>query len=136
MLICNISLCSYPCVGILVICILPLGVSAQRDNNGQRVWADSVMRVLYDNQDLDAAVKSKLADSVFYIGQNLRDTCLQIEARTKQATYLDVLSKPRWGKLFTVDTTKYPNGTHKLRLRIVHKNSNYAEYFTTVTIHN
>lgn len=36
----------------------------------------------------------------------------------------------------TLDTTQYPNGDHLLRLRVVHSNLNYDEYFTPITIDN
>jgi peptidoglycan/xylan/chitin deacetylase (PgdA/CDA1 family) len=40
------------------------------------------------------------------------------------------------GELFTFNTTLFPNGAHKLRLRVVRTNGNYDEYFTPVTIEN
>lgn len=38
--------------------------------------------------------------------------------------------------LTTLDTTRYPNGTHVLRLRVVHSNMNYDEYITQIVIDN
>lgn len=40
------------------------------------------------------------------------------------------------GELFAFNTTLFPNGSHKLRLRVVRTNGNYDEYFTPVTIEN
>jgi len=40
------------------------------------------------------------------------------------------------GDLFTWNTTRYPNGRHVLRLRVVHSNLNYEESFLPVTIAN
>jgi hypothetical protein len=38
--------------------------------------------------------------------------------------------------LTTIDTTLFPDGQHLLRLRVVHSNLNYEEYFTPITISN
>ncbi|MBX2998903.1 MAG: L,D-transpeptidase [Caldilineaceae bacterium] len=40
------------------------------------------------------------------------------------------------GVLTTIDTTLFPDGDHLLRLRVVHSNLNYEEYFTPITIAN
>lgn len=55
-----------------------------------------------------------------------------------QATFVGVSSKakPQVGTFITLDTTRYPNGAHKLRLRVVRDGSNYDEYLTNVTIQN
>ncbi|MCB0085216.1 MAG: tetratricopeptide repeat protein, partial [Caldilineaceae bacterium] len=55
-----------------------------------------------------------------------------------QATFIGVSAKakPQVGTFITLDTTRYPNGTHKLRLRVVRDGANYDEYFTTITIQN
>ncbi|MCB0100252.1 MAG: hypothetical protein KDE46_31195, partial [Caldilineaceae bacterium] len=53
-----------------------------------------------------------------------------------QATYIGVRGAPTWGLLHTLDTLPYPNGQHKLRLRIVRDDKNYQEYFTDITIAN
>jgi hypothetical protein len=37
---------------------------------------------------------------------------------------------------YTVDTTKFPNGDHALRLRVVRSDSNYNEYVTKFSIAN
>ncbi|MBX3000647.1 MAG: polysaccharide deacetylase family protein [Caldilineaceae bacterium] len=39
-------------------------------------------------------------------------------------------------KLTTLETTRYPNGTHVLRLRVVHSNMNYDEYIAQIVIDN
>lgn len=43
---------------------------------------------------------------------------------------------PTRSTLTTFDTTIYPNGTHVLRLRVVHSNMNYDEYITQIRIEN
>ena len=40
------------------------------------------------------------------------------------------------GAFTKLDTTKYPNGIHTLRLRIIRADSNYAEYKLTIVINN
>ena len=40
------------------------------------------------------------------------------------------------GILTNLDTTRFPNGTHRLRLRVVHKGLNYDEYFMPLAINN
>ena len=40
------------------------------------------------------------------------------------------------GVLTSLDTTRFPNGNYRLRLRVVHKGLNYDEYFTPITINN
>jgi tetratricopeptide (TPR) repeat protein len=61
---------------------------------------------------------------------------LLLNGDTEQATHLDVSRRPQWGELFTFDSTKYPNGQHQLRLRVVRQDTNYDEYFTTIVIRN
>ncbi len=53
-----------------------------------------------------------------------------------QATFLDVDDKPAFGRMTVFRSHDYPNGTHQLRLRVVHSNMQYDEYFTTITIAN
>ena len=43
---------------------------------------------------------------------------------------------PAPDKLFAWDTTRYPDGEHQLRLRVVHSNLNYDEYYIPVSINN
>jgi hypothetical protein len=43
---------------------------------------------------------------------------------------------PRRGQFFVLDTRAYPDGEYQLRLRVVRKDYNYAEYFTPITIDN
>ncbi len=38
--------------------------------------------------------------------------------------------------LYSWDTTTFPNGVHMLRLRVVHQDMNYDEYFAHVTVRN
>ena len=56
----------------------------------------------------------------------------------QQATFLALGETPQdaSGALFSFNTADYPNGEHKLRLRVVHSNLNYDEYFTPVTLKN
>ena len=56
----------------------------------------------------------------------------------QQATFLALGETPQdaSGALFSFNTADYPNGEHKLRLRVVHSNLNYDEYFTPVTFKN
>ena len=61
---------------------------------------------------------------------------LLIDGDENQASFLFAKSRQTWGKLFTIDTAKYPNGPHKLRLRIVRSDTNYDEYFVSMTIQN
>ena len=55
-----------------------------------------------------------------------------------QATFLALGEQPvtERSALANWDTTLYPNGSHTLRLRVVHTNLNYDEYFTPVVIRN
>jgi len=63
---------------------------------------------------------------------------LLLDGDENQTTFLAVgeqrLSEA--GLLSTLDTTLYPDGHHRLRLRVVHSNLNYDEYFTSITINN
>ncbi len=56
----------------------------------------------------------------------------------REATFLALGESPvpAPALLTTLDTTRYPNGVHVLRLRVVHSNLNYDEYITTITIEN
>jgi peptidoglycan-N-acetylglucosamine deacetylase len=45
-------------------------------------------------------------------------------------------SQPDLGVLAEFDTQLYPDGNHKLRLRVVHSNLNYDEYFVDVAFAN
>jgi len=61
---------------------------------------------------------------------------LLINGDENQVTNLSTKSRQVWGKLLTFDSTQYPNGEHKLRLRVVRSDTNYDEYFATLTISN
>ncbi|MBX3014412.1 MAG: L,D-transpeptidase [Caldilineaceae bacterium] len=63
---------------------------------------------------------------------------LLLHGDEKQAVFLAVgeQAQPESGLFTTLDTTLYPDGQHQLRLRVVHSNLNYDEYFTPITIHN
>jgi lipoprotein-anchoring transpeptidase ErfK/SrfK len=56
----------------------------------------------------------------------------------QQATFLALGEEPQDGPgaLVRFNTADYPNGEHKLRLRVVHSNLNYDEYFAPVTFKN
>jgi lipoprotein-anchoring transpeptidase ErfK/SrfK len=43
---------------------------------------------------------------------------------------------PNASNLISWDTSLYPNGNHVLRLRVVHSNLNYDEYYTPVVVRN
>lgn len=61
-----------------------------------------------------------------------------INGDEKQAAFIAIGEKPQVeaGLLTTLDTTLYPNGNHRLRLRVVHHKLNYDEYFAAITIDN
>lgn len=63
---------------------------------------------------------------------------LLLNGDEKQTTFIAVGEnrQSEAGLLATLDTTLYPNGNHRLRLRVVHSNLNYDEYFTPITIAN
>jgi lipoprotein-anchoring transpeptidase ErfK/SrfK len=63
---------------------------------------------------------------------------LLINGDEKQAAFLAVGEKRQTeaGLLTLLDTTLYPNGQHRLRLRVVHSNLNYDEHFTSIIIDN
>ncbi|MEM7131406.1 MAG: tetratricopeptide repeat protein [Chloroflexota bacterium] len=53
-----------------------------------------------------------------------------------QAIYVGRGWSPSWGRIFTLDTTPYPNGPYSLRLRVIREGANYDEYFTDFVIQN
>lgn len=62
---------------------------------------------------------------------------LILDGDTARGTFLALGENPvADGDLFTWDTTRYPNGRHILRLRVVHSKLNYEESFLPVTIAN
>lgn len=63
---------------------------------------------------------------------------LQLNGDPAQTTFVAVSETQQFdlGRLATLDTTLFPNGQHILRLRVVHSNLNYDEYFTPITIDN
>lgn len=63
---------------------------------------------------------------------------LLLNSDPKAATFVAVSELPlaTAGVLTKLDTTRYPNGNHSLRLRVVHSNLNYDEYFTPIVIDN
>ena len=63
---------------------------------------------------------------------------LLLNGDAKAATFVAVSELPlaSTGVLTALDTTRYPNGNHTLRLRVVHSNLNYDEYFTPIMIDN
>jgi hypothetical protein len=56
----------------------------------------------------------------------------------KQVRFLAVGETPviEPGELFRLDTKRYANGEHKLRLRVVYRGMNYDEHFTPIRIEN
>jgi len=63
---------------------------------------------------------------------------LQLNGNAAETTFVAVgeTQQSDVGPLTPLDTTLYPNGAHLLRLRVVHSNLNYDEYFTPITIEN
>lgn len=63
---------------------------------------------------------------------------LLINGDDRQARFLAVSEKPvsAAGVLATFDSTTFPDGEHKLRLRVVYLGLNYDEFFTPITISN
>jgi lipoprotein-anchoring transpeptidase ErfK/SrfK len=63
---------------------------------------------------------------------------LLLDGDPARATFLAVGDKPQTevASLAEVDTSRYPDGEHLLRLRVVHSNLNYDEYFTQVNFAN
>jgi peptidoglycan-N-acetylglucosamine deacetylase len=61
---------------------------------------------------------------------------LLLNGLPEQATHLEAKNVPvaTEGDLFVFKTTEFPNGEHVLRLRVVHSNLNYDEYFVPVVI--
>lgn len=63
---------------------------------------------------------------------------LQLHGDSAQTVFVAVGEEEQHGlaTFATLNTTLYPNGEHLLRLRVVHSNLNYDEYFTPITINN
>jgi lipoprotein-anchoring transpeptidase ErfK/SrfK len=63
---------------------------------------------------------------------------LLLEGNANSANFLALGEEPKneVGVFTTIDTTLFPDGQHLLRLRVVHSNLNYEEYFTPITIAN
>ena len=63
---------------------------------------------------------------------------LLINGDPSKANFVAVGDKmqPLPGLLANLDTTRFPNGNHQLRLRVVYRGLNYDEYFTPLTINN
>ncbi|MCB0113538.1 MAG: L,D-transpeptidase [Caldilineaceae bacterium] len=63
---------------------------------------------------------------------------LMINGDPTHATFLALGEDPMptLGRMATVDSALYPDGDHLLRLRVVHSNLNYDEYFTPVSFAN
>jgi hypothetical protein len=57
---------------------------------------------------------------------------------TNKPTFVAIKRKPQVtaGVLARIDTTKYPDGEHTLRLRVVRVGANYDEYFVKINIKN
>lgn len=63
---------------------------------------------------------------------------LLVERDPEQAHFIAVseTAVPALAPLATLHTEQFPDGEHLLRLRVVHSNLNYEEYYTPVTIQN
>lgn len=76
-----------------LIALIPFMSYAQVGTSSEAERVDSILNQIQVNQQLDAETKSNLADEAFRIAQKTGDTCRQILARVKQATYLDNMGK-------------------------------------------
>ena len=63
---------------------------------------------------------------------------LLIDGKESAATFLALGEEPipSPAQMHRLDTARYPNGSHLLRLRVVHSNLNYNEIFVPVTFDN
>jgi peptidoglycan/xylan/chitin deacetylase (PgdA/CDA1 family) len=63
---------------------------------------------------------------------------LLINGDQTRATFVALGEEPHFQQdlLTTLDSARYPNGAHVLRLRVVHSNMNYDEYIAQVTFDN
>jgi lipoprotein-anchoring transpeptidase ErfK/SrfK len=63
---------------------------------------------------------------------------LMLDGLPAAATFVALGDEPIDGPetLAILDTSLYPDGEHQLRLRVVHSNLNYDEYFTPIRIDN
>lgn len=63
---------------------------------------------------------------------------LLLFGQESQATFVVLGQRPleQTSTLVNLDTTKYPNGKHVLRLRVVRQDTNYDEYFVPVEFNN
>jgi class 3 adenylate cyclase len=75
------------------IALIPVWGHAQVGNRPEAERVDSILDRIQTNQQIDAETKSKLADEAFQLALKAGDTCRQILARVKQATYLDNMGK-------------------------------------------
>ena len=115
-------------IGVLLASILLMPVSARAEGNGITAPAPG----------------SVLAGVVTVAGQASHPTFrkwqadLLIGGDEQHATFLALgdTQQETPGALFSLNTAFYPNGEHKLRLRVVHSNLNYDEYLVPVTFRN
>lgn len=63
---------------------------------------------------------------------------LDILVDNQNASFVAVGERPTSGpaSIVSLDTAKYPNGSHTLRLRVVHRDGNYEEFYAPITIAN
>ncbi len=72
---------------------MPAWGNTQVGNRPAAERVDSILDRIQVDQQMDAETKSNFADQAFRIAEQAGDTCRQILARVKQATYLDNMGK-------------------------------------------
>ncbi|MCX6050644.1 MAG: phosphate ABC transporter substrate-binding protein [Chloroflexi bacterium] len=64
------------------------------------------------------------------------DLLLNENAQKTTSVAVGTTAQKSAGTLTKLDTTKYPNGLHTLRLRVIRADTNYVEYLLTIVIAN
>lgn len=73
----------------LLVCLILLPTWGQGEREPGLRWVDSILHEIHTNPDLDAGIKSNLADSAYKVALRENDLCKQLSAKIRQATYLD-----------------------------------------------
>jgi lipoprotein-anchoring transpeptidase ErfK/SrfK len=108
------------------------------------LWLAPARVVAADNNGvLSPAAGTSLSGTVAILGKAVHPTFRKwqldiLRADDQQAHFLALGERPQAepGELFQLDTRALPNGEYVLRLRVVHSNLNYDEFYTPVTIAN
>lgn len=61
---------------------------------------------------------------------------LLLDGDPSQATFIDLRGNPADGRITAFDSSKYPDGDHILRVRVVRQDRNFEELLTRITIRN